>query len=356
MKKGMSIHIGLDHLDIKHYLDPELDLHSCINDAEYMATIAKKEFKEPICGEPNLILRNECATTFAFIEAMTEAAKGSNKLNSGDTLLITVSGHGGKLHDYYNEEGDGRVETWCLYDRQFLGKEIFEQLAKFDYGVRILVISDSCFSGTVVGPKPDFPFVLIESDLDFDINLLQSRFLNLKGYEFANYNDDNWQRFKFMVEPFDEVTLDNKLKNREKRNIKSITPQLSDVIYEKQANNIDYNVIQKDVKRRLQDRVNNENVSDYRELLRASVIQLSACQDWQTTAPGDGTENKFSKFTEVLKLVFEKNDFKNYLELHQTLWEYFDSRVKKLSDIQNPNYYKIGSPNPIFEMEKPFSI
>jgi hypothetical protein len=44
-------------------------------------------------------------------------------------------------------------ETWCLYDGQLLDDELHGAWEKFQAGVRILVFSDSCHSGTVLKMK-----------------------------------------------------------------------------------------------------------------------------------------------------------------------------------------------------------
>jgi hypothetical protein len=40
-------------------------------------------------------------------------------------------------------------ETWCLFDGELLDDELHELWARFTRGVRVLVLSDSCHSGTV---------------------------------------------------------------------------------------------------------------------------------------------------------------------------------------------------------------
>ena len=47
-------------------------------------------------------------------------------------------------------------ETWVCYDRQFIDDELYDLWGKFKSGVRILVLSDSCHSGTVTRKIPDF--------------------------------------------------------------------------------------------------------------------------------------------------------------------------------------------------------
>ena len=47
-------------------------------------------------------------------------------------------------------------ETWVCYYRQFIDDELYELWGKFKAGVRILVLSDSCHSGTVLRNIPAF--------------------------------------------------------------------------------------------------------------------------------------------------------------------------------------------------------
>ena len=75
-------------------------------------------------------------------------------LVSGDILLLTYSGHGGQIPDVTGEETDKLDETWCLYDGQLIDDEMYLELSRFAAGVRVLVFSDSCHSGTVVRAAP----------------------------------------------------------------------------------------------------------------------------------------------------------------------------------------------------------
>ena len=63
---------------------------------------------------------------------------------------MSYSGHGGQVPDTLGDEDDGMDETWCLYDGQLLDDELRRLWGEFEAGVRILVISDSCHSGTVI--------------------------------------------------------------------------------------------------------------------------------------------------------------------------------------------------------------
>src|SRR5690606_28987188 len=65
-------------------------------------------------------------------------------------ICYSYSGHGGQLPDKNGDEDDGEDETWCLFDGELVDDELSNLWSSFKKGVRILVFSDSCHSGTVV--------------------------------------------------------------------------------------------------------------------------------------------------------------------------------------------------------------
>jgi len=142
MKKGISIHIGLNHLDEEHYGTGVSSLETCEQDARDMQELAlNQDFKS------TFLLLSENATRAAVKAAIKSASK---ELSSGDMLLLSYSGHGGFVPDTNGDETDDSLdETWCLYDGQFVDDELFALWAKFKKGVRIVMLSDSCHSGTV---------------------------------------------------------------------------------------------------------------------------------------------------------------------------------------------------------------
>lgn len=143
MARGTSIHIGLNKVDVSHYGDSG-QLPYCINDAKAMRLMAKKAGFEP--QKP---LIDKKATACNVLAALQQEA---SRLKSGDILLITYSGHGSYFTDLNGDEKDGYDETWVLYDRMLLDDELYYAWSKFESGVRIIVISDSCHSGTVAKP------------------------------------------------------------------------------------------------------------------------------------------------------------------------------------------------------------
>ena len=140
MAKGMALAIGLNSVNPKHYGGWSGDLNACEADAVDVADIAKaKGFKTQ-----TLVTRS--ATRKNVIQAMDKAA---GSLQAGDIFLLFYSGHGGQVPDMNNDEDDHQDETWCLYDGEFVDDELYALWRKFAPGVRILVFSDSCHSGTV---------------------------------------------------------------------------------------------------------------------------------------------------------------------------------------------------------------
>jgi hypothetical protein len=81
------------------------------------------------------------ATRRAVLAKLADMAQACSP---GDMALITYSGHGGQVPDLNDDEPDGLDETWCLFDSQLI-----EALSAFKSGVRVLVLSDSCHSGSV---------------------------------------------------------------------------------------------------------------------------------------------------------------------------------------------------------------
>jgi metacaspase-1 len=72
-------------------------------------------------------------------------------------FFLSYSGHGGQIHDSNRDETDGKDETWCLYDGQLIDDELYFELSCFAPGVRVLVLSDSCHSGTVTRARTPTP-------------------------------------------------------------------------------------------------------------------------------------------------------------------------------------------------------
>ena len=143
--RAMSLHIGLNAVDPKAYEGWSGPLAACEFDANDMAAIAKA--KSMAVAK----LLTKAGTRKAVLAGLRGAAA---KLSKGDLFFLTYSGHGGQVPDVSGEEDDKQDETWCLYDGQLIDDELYFELGKFAAGVRILVLSDSCHSGTVTRARP----------------------------------------------------------------------------------------------------------------------------------------------------------------------------------------------------------
>ncbi len=146
--KALALHLGLNGVSAAAYGGWDGPLAACEFDANDMAAIAKSK------GMKATVLLTKKATRAHLLAGMRSAAKA---LKSGDFFLLTYSGHGGQVPDINGDEPDGMDETWCLYDGQLLDDELYFELSKFAAGVRILVLSDSCHSGSVTRNFPPPP-------------------------------------------------------------------------------------------------------------------------------------------------------------------------------------------------------
>jgi len=148
--RGVSLNIGLNSVSTAHYGGWSGDLAACEFDAKDMAALASGR------GMKSTMLLTKNGTRAKVLAALRAAAKS---LVRGDFFFLTFSGHGGQVPDVSGEEIDKLDETWCLYDGQLIDDELYLELGRFATGVRILVLSDSCHSGTVVraGPPGSIP-------------------------------------------------------------------------------------------------------------------------------------------------------------------------------------------------------
>lgn len=139
--RGVSLHIGVNFLDPDHYSGWDGRLYACENDCDDMRAIAKTQ------GFETHVLKSRQATREAVTSAIRNIAE---QLNDGDFFLLSYAGHGGTIPDVDGDEEDLVDETWCLFDGELLDDELNILWAAFKAGVRLLVVSDSCHSGTLL--------------------------------------------------------------------------------------------------------------------------------------------------------------------------------------------------------------
>ena len=289
--KGLSLHIGLNSVSAAAYAGWDGPLAACEYDARDMAALALAK------GMQTTVLMTKKATRAAVLGAMRSAAK---ELRSGDLFFVSYSGHGGQVPDVTGEEDDKKDETWCLYDGQLIDDELYFELSRFGTGVRILVLSDSCHSGTVTRAAL-MPPTTIPS---------QRPKLMPESVAMRTYRDH--QAF------YDQLQQDvAKAAGR-----RPVDPDAA--------------IAQVAVSGRL---------SAIVKKFDPSVILISGCQDNQTSM--DGEHN--GAFTEQLLRVWNQGTFDgNYANFHAKI-------RARMPATQSPNLFTLGSAGP-FLAQQPFSI
>lgn len=149
-------------IGINDYPGTGSDLSGCVNDAhDWADELRTRGFTV------NMLLDKE-AKRVAMVESIGNLITTAVK---GETLVITYSGHGTWVPDMDGDEPDGRDEALCPYDLATSGALIDDDIhALFSQrpaGVRIILISDSCHSGSVTRGQEE----------DLDPGLQQIRFL-----------------------------------------------------------------------------------------------------------------------------------------------------------------------------------
>ena len=142
MSKGFSLHIGVGRINPTHYAGTSGRLDGSEYDANSMLAVAEGN------GFESKRLLTTDVTRERVIHTIADAA---SKLNAGDIFFLSYSGHGGLLPNLNNDqEPTGYDQTWCLFDAMLLDDELKILWRNFRPGVRILVVSDSCYSGTML--------------------------------------------------------------------------------------------------------------------------------------------------------------------------------------------------------------
>lgn len=153
-RHGRSLHIGMNKIDSVHYGE-ERELFGCHFDAEDMAQLAREH------GFESTVLLDAEGTRDAVKKTIEEAA---GTLKAGDLFLFSYAGHGSQVPDFNSDESDSADETLCLFDGMLIDDELYELWSRFADDVRIVMISDSCHSGTVLRTARRMPAVTASAD------------------------------------------------------------------------------------------------------------------------------------------------------------------------------------------------
>jgi len=280
---AISLNIGLNSVNPQHYGGWSGKLNACEADAEDMATIAKAQKMKPMKR------LTKQATRARVKRDISEAAK---KLKKGDLFFLSYSGHGGQLPDLSGEEADQMDETWCLYDGELVDDELYLLFGKFAKGVRVLVLSDSCHSGTVT----------------------KLAYYRGTALEPRIGTDAAGARYRYMPP---EVALRTYRQNK--------------AMYDKILKDPGLKKAVKGVK--------------------ASVLLISGCQDNQFSL--DGAFNGL--FTGALLRVWDEGRF-NQGEGNRSYTAFHNRILVGMPPDQTPNYFAVGTPSSAFEDQKPFTV
>lgn len=156
-----------------NYEGQQGQLSGCHNDANNIKRylIGKQGFKEK---DMLILIDDDChhsPTRKNILEAFDRIVEYSK---SGDVVFIHYSGHGGRVRDTSGDEADGYDETLIPLDfkraGQILDDDLYKRLVtKIAKGVTVVVLMDSCHSGTAL-------------DLPYEINATQSKMSLNQGF------------------------------------------------------------------------------------------------------------------------------------------------------------------------------
>lgn len=332
MTNARSIHIGLNHVDPDAYNGWDGELSGCINDATDMKSIADG------LGYTSTIITDSDATSCRVISEIGQAA---DELQSGDILFLSYSGHGGQVDDVNSDEDDSLDETWVLYDRQLIDDELYCLWSRFRAGVRVIVLSDSCHSGTVLrmyqtaedltremlGAK-EAPTTQQKATLD-----AISKTLGIDSdFPLARARGAKKVSARAMASPRSRGGPATMLQSNPFGVPKRIPSDVQALVNDKY--------------REVHAAAQYMAGASERAVVSASVILISGCQDNQLSMDGSGN----GLFTEKLKQVWNDGAFTgNY--------KAFCDAIKTLMPAkQQPNYYPVGAKNAVFEGQTPFEI
>lgn len=133
MKKAVCV-------GINNYPGTANDLQGCINDANDWSSLLES------FGFQTSKILDEQATKVniknAFQNLITEAS-------AGDVVVFTYSGHGTQVLDTNGDEHDSYDEALYVFDGPIVDDELRAILNNANDDAQIIIITDSCFSGTV---------------------------------------------------------------------------------------------------------------------------------------------------------------------------------------------------------------
>src|SRR5512136_938221 len=133
-------------IGINNYPGTSNDLQGCVNDA----------------NDWSVLLTDFGFETSMMLDSQATRQNIKTKLNEliasageSDVIVFTYSGHGTQVIDTSGDEGDTYDEAIYVYDGTILDDDLRIIIDKIDSKATLVVISDSCFSGTVTRVIPE---------------------------------------------------------------------------------------------------------------------------------------------------------------------------------------------------------
>jgi metacaspase-1 len=162
MKKAICV-------GINNYPGRSNDLQGCVNDAYDWSTLLSEY------GFETSLLLDSQATRQNIKTALHDLLGSAVE---GDVVVFTYSGHGTQYIEFGGDEGDAYDEALSVHDGRILDDELRVIINQVDPRVTLIVISDSCFSGSVTrlvpeNTKPRF----MPADGIADYRVVRQRFL-----------------------------------------------------------------------------------------------------------------------------------------------------------------------------------
>lgn len=297
MVKGISVHVGVNKVGAVGINVP--DLKGCANDAIAMHAIARD--RDFISEEPIL---NEKATFDRVTQAISDAA---GKLGDGDIFLFTFSGHGTRHGAEDITETDFKDESIVLHDHILIDNVFRRSLwPLFGHGVRIVMVSDSCHSGTV------FMAPALMALAGAPAGARSSSPLSLRDRKISTDDDDA---------------------------VVSVASPRMRTISELAARR--HFELSGDFYRELRDKLPSGAAPE----LKASLLLIAACEEEEKTPDGE----PHGVFTQALLDVLKADSSKNYTELIKAIQE------RLLGKPHHPVLTPAGQP-PQFTGQRAFSI
>lgn len=144
MEKKLALCIG-----INDYPGTGSDLSGCVNDAnDWGKVLSQKGFSVKKLLDKEATRKNILDNLKAMIDSVVK----------GDSVIFQYSGHGTYIADKDGDESDGTDECLCPYDLYTKGPitddELNDLFTSKKNGVKLVLFSDSCHSGTVTRFAP----------------------------------------------------------------------------------------------------------------------------------------------------------------------------------------------------------